>query len=152
MPLPTDLEKAEEAKRRANERSTHEFDLIGILCPACNEPVTYCEPNPNEYVTDETGEYGNDRAAFEYSPKRLQNANANNPFDLVHVVPERTGMVDGSHQLQVIAYKHDHSTEAYTAWKKQLDLIEQQERRAEENHGLDAFDEDLDDGEVEDAD
>lgn len=139
MPLPTDPENAQQAKDRANERSTKSFDLVGILCPACNEPVTVCEPNPNEFIHDEDdGKYGNDRAAYEFSPADLHEADPDNPWDVIHIVPERVEFDDG-HKLRVNAYKHDHSTEEYQAWQRELEELEDVERRASENQGLGDF-------------
>jgi hypothetical protein len=69
--MPTDREKSEEAKERANNKSTSQFDIVGTLCPACNEPVEVLEPDPNEYIREETENgYTNSRAAYEISPKR----------------------------------------------------------------------------------
>jgi len=139
MPRPTDREKAEDAKERANEQSTREFDIVGILCPACNEPVEICEPNPNEYIHKETDSgFTNDRAAYEISPKRILESNHDNPWDEIHIVPEIVEM-DGDQELKVIAYKHDHSTEGYQEWKNQLDELKTVERRAVENQGLGDF-------------
>ncbi|EMA69168.1 hypothetical protein C461_03297 [Halorubrum aidingense JCM 13560] len=140
MPVPTDREKAERAKDRANEASTSEFDVVGILCPACNEPVTICEPNPNEYIHSDDGEtYTNDRAAYEISPARIIESDHDNPWDAIHVVPEvaEVDLGDRVEQvLKVIAYKHDHTSESYELWQEQLDALEETERRAEENRGL----------------
>jgi hypothetical protein len=139
MPLPTNLENAQQAKERANERSTKSFDFVGILCPACNEPATVCEPDPNEYIhNDEDGTYGNDRAAYEFSPAKLHEVDPDNPWDVIHVVPERIE-TDAGHQLRVTAYKHDHSTEGYQAWKREQDALEDVEQRAAENQGLGDF-------------
>ena len=139
MPLPTNRAKAEEAKERANDNSTWEFDIVGILCPACNEPVEICEPNPNEYIHEETDSgYTNSRAAYEISPKRILESGHSNPWDEIHIVPEVAEM-DGGQELQVTAYKHDHSSEGYQAWKEQLDELKTVERRASENQGLGDF-------------
>lgn len=144
MPVPTDRENAERAKEKANEASTKPFDAVGILCPACNEPVTRSEPNPNEYIHTEEGDRPyNDRAAYAYSPASLQAADHPNPWDVIHVVPETAEMMIGDGEteeiLQVIAYKHDHTSESYELWQEQLDEIEANERRAEENQGLDDY-------------
>jgi hypothetical protein len=139
MTLPTDRERAEEAKKRANEQSTRQFDIVGILCPACNEPAAPGDPDPNEYVHKETdGGFTNDRAAFEISPKHILEHGHENPWNEIHVVPEAVEM-DGEQELKVIAYKHDHSSEAYQAWKEQLEELETVERRASENQGLGDF-------------
>lgn len=145
MTLPTDREKAKRAKERANEQSTKPFDVVGYLCPACNEPVTYGEPDPNEYLPDETpAGYGVDRFAFEFSPERIQGSNHDNAWDAVHVVPETVEIAAGpdkepEEQLRVHAYKHDYSDEGYQAWQDELDEIEKNEKRAQANQGLDDF-------------
>jgi len=137
--MPTDRDKSEEAKERANNKSTSLFDIVDTLCPACNEPVDVLEPNPNEYIGEET-ENGstNSRAACEISPKRILESDHSNPWDEIHIVPE-IAVIDGSQELQVFAYKHDHSTEEYQAWKEQLDELNTVERRASENKGIGDF-------------
>ncbi|REA00206.1 hypothetical protein DEQ92_20345 [Haloferax sp. Atlit-6N] len=134
------MEQAQRAKKKANEQSTRPYRLISTLCPACNRPVTMCEPNPNEYVVDDSqGEFGNDRAAFEFSPATIMDANHSNPWDAVHVVPEKVEFDTEPDQLQVIAYKHDLSDEASQAFQDALDEIRKHERRAAENTGLGEF-------------
>jgi len=137
--MPTDREKSEEAKERANNKSTSQFDIVDTLCPACNEPVEVLEPNPNEYIREETENgYTNSRAAYEISPKRILESDHSKPWDEIHIVPE-IAVIDGSQELQVIAYKHDHSTEGYQAWKERLDELNTVERRAAENKGIGDF-------------
>ena len=138
--LPIDREKAEEAKQKANEQSTRPYDIVSYLCPACNQPVTYGEPDPNEYVhgEDSDGELTVDRAAFEFSPARLMGMEHENPWDAVHVVPEEVEFDSGTY-LRVTAYKHDYSTEGYEAWERELEKLNDVEKRAEENQGLGDF-------------
>ena len=103
--MPTDREKSEEAKERANNKSTSQFDIVGTLCPACNEPVEVLEPDPNEYIREETENgYTNSRAAYKISPKRILESDHSKPWDEIHIVPE-IAVIDGSQELKVIAYK-----------------------------------------------
>lgn len=145
MTLPTDRDKAQKAKERVNKQSNKPFDVVGYLCPACNEPVTYGEPDPNEYIPDETPPgYGVDRFAFEFSPQRIQDSNHENPWDAVHVVPETVEIPaaegqEPEEQLRVAAYKHDYTDEGYEMWKEELNEIEKNEQRAEVNQGFDDF-------------
>ena len=123
--MPTDREISEEAKERANNKSTSQFDIVGTLCPACNEPVEVLEPDPNEYIREETENgYTNSRAAYKISPKRILESDHSKPWDEIHIVPE-IAVIDGSQELKVIAYK--------------LDELNTVERRAAENKGIGDF-------------
>ena len=135
----TDKDLAEKAKERANRNSTSQFDVVNLLCPVCHEPYFGEDPNPNDFAIDpDDGEYGNDRAAYQYSPQRIADSDHPNPWDKVCVYPVEREFDDGR-KLQVDYARHDHSSEAYQAWKSELDELKKIERRKGENQGLGSF-------------
>jgi hypothetical protein len=137
--MPTDRDKSEEAKERANNKSTSLFDIVGTLCPACNEPVEFS--NPTRTSTSERRRRTAPRTAAQPAKSHRSEfwkATTQTRGTRSTYVPE-IAVIDGSQELQVIAYKHDHSTEGYQAWKEQLDELNTVERRAAENKGIGDF-------------
>ena len=135
----TDKDLAERAMERANEQDTGDFELVSFLCPVCNEPYFGEDPNPNDFVHDpDDGEYGNDRSAFQISPQRIADSDHPNPWDRICVYPKEVEYDDGP-QLQVAYARHDFSQEKYKKWKEALEYLKKNERRREENRGLDTF-------------
>jgi len=135
----TDKELAERAMERANEQDTSDFELVSFLCPACNEPYFGEDANPNDFVIDpDEGEYGNDRSAFQISPSNLLDLDPDNPWDRICVWPKEVEYDDGP-QLQVAYARHDFFQEKYKKWQEALEYLKKNERRREENRGLDTF-------------